>query len=99
MQAATLESDKMNIFFHHLIVDYAGLGIMATIILTIPIGEIGAAASIISGTIVLIGQGIKWLADNKRKQERHRLFMDIGRKMMSGELKFDKEFLEKMDED
>jgi hypothetical protein len=97
MQAITISRKDM--FLYHLTTDYPGFGILATIILTIPIQEIGATVPIISGALVLLGQGVKWYVDNKRKQERHKLFLDIGNKMLAGELKFDKEFLENLNKD
>jgi hypothetical protein len=97
MQAITISRKDM--FLYHFTTDYAGLGIIGTVLLTIPIQEIGAGVPIVSGLIVLIGQGIKWYVDNKRKQERHKLFLDIANKMLSGELKFDKDFIERLDKD
>ena len=94
-----LDHSRMNVFFHHFTGDYAGLGLIATLILTIPVQEIGILLPAASGVLVLIGQGIRWYRDDQRKQKRHELFLKIADKMVSGEIAMDKDFLEKLDED
>ncbi len=85
--------------FYHFTHDYAGLGLIGTLLLTIPINEIGATMPILSGILMVFGQGIRWYRDDKRKQRRHDIFCDIAQKMSDGKLPFDKEFLEKLNED
>ncbi len=99
MQTATLEYSRMNIFLNHFTGDYAGLGLLATLILTIPVQEIGIVVPIISGVLMLFGQGVRWYRDDQRKQKRHDLFLRIAEKMSDGTIPLDKEFLEKLDED
>lgn len=99
MQTATLEYNRMNIFLHNFAGDYAGLGLIATLILTIPVQEIGMVVPIVSGFLVLIGQGFRWYRDDQRKQARHEMFLKIAEKMTDGSIPFDKSFLEKLDED
>ncbi len=99
MQATTLEYSRMNIFFHHFTGDYAGLGLIATLLLTIPVQEIGIVVPIISGVLVIVGQGVRWYRDDQRKQKRHELFLRIAERMADGTIPLDKEFLGKLDED
>ena len=94
-----IEFGKMNIFLNHFTGDYAGLGLIATLILTIPVQEIGIIIPVISGVLTLLGQGVRWYRDDQRKQKRHELFLRIAEKMADGTVPFDKEFLEKFDED
>lgn len=89
----------MNIFLSHFTGDYAGLGLIATLILTIPVQEIGIVVPVISGVLMLFGQGVRWYRDDQRKQKRHDLFLRIAEKMSDGTIPLDKEFLGKLDED
>lgn len=98
MQAAEISYGRMNIF-HIFTSDYAGYGLIGTILLTIPIQEIGIIVPTISGALVVIGQGVRWYRDDRRKQQRHELFLKIADRMAEGTIPLDKEFLDKLDDD
>lgn len=94
----TLEEKSMNVF-NHFASDLAGFGLIGTILLTIPVQEIGIIVPIISGVVMMFGQGVRWYRDDQRKQQRHHLFLDIASKMAEGKIPLDKEFLDRLDND
>lgn len=98
MQATTIQISRGQML-HHFFGDYAGFGLLATLILTIPVQEIGIVVPVISGVLVLFGQGVRWYRDDQRKQKRHELFERLAEKMINGDIPFNKDFLEKLDDD
>ena len=88
----------MNYIFHQFVSDYAGAGIFATLLLTIPVTlqDLSVLVPIASAILVLFGQGVRWYRDDKRKQERHDLFVRIGERMMAGEIPFNEKFMERL---
>lgn len=86
-------------FIHQFLNQYAGPGIFGTVLLTITFQDITLAVPIVSAFLVLLGQGVVWLRTDRRRQQRHDLFMKIGEKMVDGSMAFDKDFMEKLDQD
>lgn len=95
---AISRAEHMNYIFHQFVSDYAGAGIFATLLLTIPVTlqDLSVLVPIASAILVLFGQGVRWYRDDKRKQERHDLFVKIGEKMMAGEIPFNEKFMERL---
>ena len=97
MNAIELTEDRMNHFLHIALDQYMLPGLSALVMLSI-FSDITEAVPIVSGVLLMGGQGVRWWKDEKRKEERHELFIKLAEKMLSGEIPYDPKVVDRLSE-
>lgn len=97
ISAPEYRNDTMTHYLHIALDQYMLPGISALVMLSI-FSDISEAVPIVSGVLLLCGQGVRWYRDDVRKEKRHRLYERLVEKMLNGEIPYDSKVIEKLSE-
>lgn len=97
MDVTLTDRNSMNHYLHILLDQYMLPGLSALIMLSL-FSDISQAVPIVSGLLLMGGQGVRWWRDEQRKQERHKIFIRLSEKMLTGELPYDAKVVERLSE-
>lgn len=96
---ASVSHEKMNFSFAHLFLDDLAVPGWVSVIMLSVITELNAAVPIVSGILLLCGQGVRWYLEHKMKKERHGKAMLVLDKMLNDKIPINQEIVEKLLDD